>query len=142
MDPPGEEIVARRHLDPLVTELGDLAWQLPQRQMSVHVRIESDFHGTTPSMKRGAARDARSPSYGLPSPASEAAGDGRPRVVSASRIHPTGGGGGPSWDRSNVSISASRLARASPPAIRSVICSRDFSPRMKFAARAPRISTA
>ena len=98
MDPPGEEIVARRHLDPLVTELGDLAWQLLQRQVSVHVRIESDFHGTTPSVKRsGAARDRAKPflwnaDHGL------GGGRGRQtarcqRAPALSRIHPAGGGG-------------------------------------------------
>ena len=45
MDPPGQEIVARRELDPFVAELGDLARQLLEREMAVHVGVERDFHG-------------------------------------------------------------------------------------------------
>ena len=44
MDPPGEEIVARRELDPLVAEVGYLARQLFERKMAVHVGVERDFH--------------------------------------------------------------------------------------------------
>ena len=87
MDPPGEEIVARRELDPFVAELGDLARQLLQRQVSVHVRIEGDFHGTIPSLAGGGV--ARGPREAfpmeMPAPAWEAAGAGGLRVASALR---------------------------------------------------------
>ena len=88
MDPPGEEIVARRELDPFVAELGDFARQLLERQMSVHVRIEGDFHGTTPSMTRcGVARGPREAFLmEMPAPAWEATGAGRLRVASALRL--------------------------------------------------------
>jgi hypothetical protein len=48
VNPPGKEVVARRKLDPLVAELGDLARQLFQRQMPVHVRIERNPHRRPP----------------------------------------------------------------------------------------------
>ena len=88
MDPPGEEIVARRELDPFVAELRDFARQLFERKMAVHVWIEGDFHGTAPSMTRGGV--ARGPREAflmeMPAPAWEAAGAGRLRVASALRL--------------------------------------------------------
>jgi hypothetical protein len=44
MNPPGEEIVARREFDPFVAELGDLARQILERKMAVHVGVERDSH--------------------------------------------------------------------------------------------------
>ena len=88
MDPPSEEIVARRELDPFVAEFRDFARQFFERKMAVHVWIESDFHGTAPSVTRGGV--ARGPREAflmkMPAPAWEAAGAGRLRVASARRL--------------------------------------------------------
>ncbi len=59
MSPPGEEVVARRELDPLVAELGDLARQLLERKMAMHVRVECDAHGAAPSITCGHVARAR-----------------------------------------------------------------------------------
>ena len=47
MDPPGQEIVTWRKLDPLVAEFGDLSRQFLQRQMAMHIGIEGDFHSVS-----------------------------------------------------------------------------------------------
>ena len=43
----GDELVARAHFEVLVTELRRHAWDLGNREVGVHQRIESDLH--TPS---------------------------------------------------------------------------------------------